>query len=329
MDSLAPALLLLTLALLLSFFMSGMEAGIQALSPIRIRHWVRTGRPKARLLDDLLKQPEDFLWTILVANAIATFTVVSIVVLLLHRALAAQPWLALALFLLAILLFYVFCDLLPKMFFRQRPNQLCLLFVAPFRLLHALLRPLVRLLSRLAHYLQRRQSRVHQAARLFGTRDELRLVIEESDQALTSDERRMISSVLDLPTLRVGQVAKPISHAVTVQVSTPMSEVLRLAREHGLTRLPVWHLTGKGTRVAGILSLRRLLYRADLDAQRTAGDYLKPALFLVESLPLEAALRRMQRSGQRLAIVLGPQQREIGILSLEDTLRGIFGDVQI
>jgi putative hemolysin len=330
MDSLAPVLLLvLGLAILLSVFMSGMEAGIQALSPIRIRHWVRTGRPKAQLLDDLLKQPEDFLWTILVGNTIANFTVVSIVVLLFHRTLAAHPVLTLALFLLAILLFYVFCDLLPKMLFRQRPNHFCLLFVTPFRILHSILQPLVGLLTWLSRYLRRSHGQDSHSARLFGTRDELRLVIEESDQALTSDERRMISRILDLPTLRVGQLAKPLSNAITVQVSTPMSEVLRIARQHALTRLPVWHLTTRGTRVAGILSLRRLLYRADLDLRRTAGDYLKPALYLGESLPVDAALRRMQRSGQRLAIVLGPHQRETGILSLEDALHAIFGDVQL
>lgn len=330
MDALAPVLLLVFgLAILLSIFMSGMEAGIQALSPIRIRHWVRSGRPRAQLLDELLKQPEDFLWTILVGNTIANFAVVSIAVILFHRTLAAHPVPTLALFLLAILLFYVLCDLLPKMLFRQRPHHFCLLFVTPFRILHSILQPLVGLLTWLSRYLRRSRGQDSQSRRLFGTRDELRLVIEESDQALTTDERRMISRILDLPTLRVGQLAKPLSNAVTVQIYTPMSEVLDLARQHSLTRFPVWHLTTRGTRVAGILSLRRLLYRADLDLRRTAGDYLKPALYLGESLPADAALRRMQRSGQRLAIVLGPHQRETGILSLEDTLRAIFGDVQL
>jgi putative hemolysin len=330
MDSLAPVLVvLLILAMVLSFFMSGMEAGIQALSPIRIRHWVRTGRPKAERLAQLLKQPEDFLWTILVGNAIANFAVVAIVVLLLHHAFASQLGWALAIFLPVILLFYTFCDLLPKMLFRKRPNHLCLRLVTPFRFVHANLRPLVGVLAWLSRSLQRRQGGDAQTGRLFGTRDELRLVIEESDQALTPDERRMISRVLDLPTLRVGQLAKPLHQAVTVQTSSTMVDVLRLCREHNVSRLPVWHITTRGTRIAGILSLRRLLYRADLDLQRIAGEYLKPALYLEESLPLDAALRRMQRSGQRMAIVLGPRHRETGILTLEDTLQIVFGDVQL
>ena len=56
---------------------------------------------------------------------------------------------------------------------------------------------------------------------------------------------------------------------------------------------------------------------------------MKPALYLEEDLRLEVALRRMQRSGQRLVIVLGRDRREIGIISLQDVLKIIFGDVSL
>ena len=62
---------------------------------------------------------------------------------------------------------------------------------------------------------------------------------------------------------------------------------------------------------------------------KPVGEYVKPALFLDEDLRLEVALRRLQRSGQRLAIVLGRERREIGILSLQDVLKVIFGEVSL
>ena len=79
----------------------------------------------------------------------------------------------------------------------------------------------------------------------------------------------------------------------------------------------------------GILSLRTLLYQSDLDMARTAGDYVKPALYLDQSVLLEAALQRMQKSGERLAIVLGPGRREVGIVGLQDILKVIFGEVRL
>ena len=78
-----------------------------------------------------------------------------------------------------------------------------------------------------------------------------------------------------------------------------------------------------------MLSLRAVLYQAEVDPNKTAGDYVQPALFLEEELRLEEALKRMQRSGQRLGVVLGRNQREVGIVSLQDILQNIFGEVRL
>ena len=102
-----------------------------------------------------------------------------------------------------------------------------------------------------------------------------------------------------------------------------------MCHERNLTRLPVWQEEGNRRRIVGVVSLKTLLYRSDLDVKRTAADYVKPALYLSEEMRLEEALRRMQRSGQRLGIVLGRDQREVGIVSLQDILKFIFGEVSL
>ena len=81
--------------------------------------------------------------------------------------------------------------------------------------------------------------------------------------------------------------------------------------------------------MAGLLNLRSLLYDEQLDPHKTAGDYLKPALYLDGEQRAELALRQMQRTGQRLAIVLGRDRQEIGIVSLQDVLKVIFGEVRL
>ena len=318
------------LTLAISFFLSGMEAGVFALSPLRIRQWVRAGRPRARVLQAFLEQPENFLWTILVGNTLAYFAAVGLVMVFLHDRLGQWPWWTGALFVVGVTLFYATCDLLPKTLFRMFPNRLCLSLVLPFRGLHTMLKPLVAPLNRLSQLLMRWTGGRTYAGRLFGNRDELRLLIQESAQNLSNEERSMISRVLDLQSLSVGQINLPFAKAVTVTTSSPMTEVLRLCRERGLSRLPVWEATGStGKRIAGMVSLRNFVYQPDFDATRLAGDYLKPALYLDADMRLEEALRRMQRSGQRLAIVLAHGQQEIGIVSLEDILKTIFGDVTL
>src|SRR5438270_2857155 len=89
--------ILLTAALILSFLLSGMEAGVFALSRLRIRQQMRTGRRSARVLHQYLENPENFLWTILVGNTVANFFILGWIVVLLHGALAAHHfWFVLA-----------------------------------------------------------------------------------------------------------------------------------------------------------------------------------------------------------------------------------------
>jgi CBS domain containing-hemolysin-like protein len=157
----------------------------------------------------------------------------------------------------------------------------------------------------------------------------MRLFMQESAQGLSSEERQMINRVLDLQNSTVRNLMLPIVNAVTVSAATLMGESLKLAQEKRLTRLPVWRDEGGRRRIVGIVSLRSVLYRADLDLNKTAGEYVKPALYLEEDMRLEEALKRMQRSGQRLAIVLGRDQREVGIVSLQDIFKVIFGEVRL
>lgn len=313
----------------LSFLLSGMEAGVFALSRLRIRHLMRDGNRPAGLLHGYLENPENFLWTIVAGNGVVNCLILGMALLQLHAWLGGcLAWIILA-FLAFTFLFYALCDLLPKMIFRTYPNRLCLLLARPFRLAHLALSPLVWLLEGVSRAALRWTGGKAFRGELFGNREELRLVMQESGQVLTSEERAMINRVLDLQTRSVRQTMTALDAAVTVEAATPLGEVLRLCRERNLTRLPVWGLRGNQRRISGVISLDDLLFAGELDSARSAGDFMAPALCLGERMRLEEALQRLQRGGQRLAIVLGSDGREVGLLSLEDILRTVFGDVKL
>jgi putative hemolysin len=315
--------------LVLSFVLSGMEAGVFALSRLRVRQQMHAGRNSAKALHQYLEQPENFLWTILVGNTLANFLIFGWLMMVLYRALSGHPGCFVVLYLLAVLLVFAFFDFLPKMLFRMFPNRLCLLLARPFGLVHWVLRPLVGLVEWVSDLLLRWRGGKVFTGHLFGNREELRLLMQESSQGLSSEERTMINRVLDLQSLTVRRAMVPLSETVAVKSETPVSEVLALARERKLTRFPVFSARDGQTRVIGLLNLNTLLFQPEPDPARPVGDYVKPALYLEEDLRLEIALRRMQRAGQRLAIVLGRDSREVGILSLQDVLKVIFGEVSL
>jgi putative hemolysin len=313
----------------LSFLLSGMEAGVFALSRMRVRQQMRAGRRSAEVLHEFLENPENFLWTILVGNTAANFVILGMILVFLVDALPGKRIWFVVIFSIIVFLFYTLFDLLPKMLFRLYPNRLCLFWARPFRVIHVLLRPLVWLVEGISAMLLRWRGGKAFTGHLFGNREELRFIMQESGGELTTEERTMINRVLDLQSLTVRHITKPISLAATVNMNTPVHSVLDISRDRRVTRMPVWESREGQRRVAGIISIITILYESETSASKTAADFVRPALYVEEDLRLETALQRMQRSGQRLAVVLGRNQREIGIITLTDILKLIFGEVSL
>src|SRR5689334_9583942 len=224
------------LALALSFLFSGMEAGVFALSRVRIRQQMRAGNPRAAALYGYLEEPEDFLWSILVGNTIANFAALALIVAGLHHWLRADAVLFAAALPALILIFYASFELLPKTLFRLYPNRLCMAMALPFRLFHVVLKPLVGLMEIFSASLLRWSGGRRFTGDLFGNRDEFRFVMQESAQNLSSEERHMINRVLDLQNLAVRQIAVPLSRNVMVRDAAPVSELLAIFREKGFSR---------------------------------------------------------------------------------------------
>src|SRR6266699_4581603 len=109
--------LVFTACLGLSFLMSGMEAGVFALSRLRIRQQMRSGNPRAHALYAHLENPENFLWTILVGNTLANVSAFIIGVFGLHQWLGRWPALLCVALLAGGILFYALCELMPKTLF--------------------------------------------------------------------------------------------------------------------------------------------------------------------------------------------------------------------
>jgi CBS domain containing-hemolysin-like protein len=328
MDQL-PTFFALWLSLLLSFVLSGMEAGVLALNRLRVRRLARSGNKQAQLLHRFLENPEKLLWTILVGNTLVNFVVLGWALSLLHARLGEHnAWVA-GLFIVVVFVFYAFFDLLPKMLFRAYPNRLCLSSANVIRLIYLALGPLVYAVEGISRLALRWRGSQSFTGRLFGNREEMRAVMAEAAQALTGEEHVMINRVLDLQHFTVAMITTPLAKTVSAETHTPLRDALRLAREKNLSRMPVWEMRDGRRRIAGLLDVTALLFHEPLDLDKTAGELMAPALFVDDDTRLEIALRRMQRAGQRLAVVLARDRSEVGVVALEDILKLMFGEVKL
>jgi putative hemolysin len=329
MTSNSIALLILVPCLFVSFLLSGMEAGVFALNRLRVRRLARAGRPSAKFLSRFLENPERFLWSILVGNTLANFLILGFALAKLREWFRAEEPLILVLYTVLVFLFYALFDLLPKMLFRAQPNALCLGTANIFRIFYFALTPMVVVVEGVSNTILRWTGGRAFTGQLFGNREEMRAFMQESAQSFTSDERAMINRVLDLQNFTVRQIAAPLGQVASVEKDTSLADALVLAREKKFSRLPVWERRDGRRRIAGLLSLGPMLFRDDLDPTRPVSTYMAPAVFVNENTRLDIALRLMQRSGHRLAIVLARNGTETGAVSLEDILKVLFGEVKL
>src|SRR5205823_6043133 len=117
----------------ISFLMSGMEAGVLALSPLRIRQLRRRGNVNAEVLYGFLERPENFLLTILAGNTVANFTIFALVAMKLHDWLLYEPWLAVLIFFAIIFFFFSVFELVAKMVFLLFSYRFPLFLARSFR----------------------------------------------------------------------------------------------------------------------------------------------------------------------------------------------------
>jgi len=323
--TLALYFILMLFSAAMSFLFSGIENGIFFVNRLRVRQQKREGQKNAQILFNYYREPERFYWTILIGNTFSNATFVIVLVLLLKH-LTTNNNLFWLLFILSTFVLFTLCNLLSKKLFRMFPNRLCLFVAKPFRIIQIALNPFVSLVYQI--FGDAFEGSVNQplANRLFRNRQELIALMEESDESLSSEERFMVKQVVRLSDRKLDQFAIPLTLSVTASADTLISKVVKLCQNNQIGRIPIWRFTGGQRKVIGIVTLKTSLYKEDYDGNKAAIDYLQPALFLPSDLKIEIALKRMQRSGNWLAIVIGPSQREVGIVALKDILKVIFSE---
>jgi len=184
--------------------------------------------------------------------------------------------------------------------------------------------PVVAPVAWLAEWLTPGEARIGQ---FFGNREEFRALVQEGKNPLTSDERMLIDRVLNLQKLTVQRIAIPWEKVTRVNESTPASFARELAADRNFSRMPVE--SDEERRVVGILSLKSMIFSPKRDDDSKVADFMTPALFFSPGTRLEEVLKQFQQGGHRMGIIVDEGKHPIGIVSLTDVFRVMFGEVTL
>jgi CBS domain containing-hemolysin-like protein len=221
-------------------------------------------------------------------------------------------------------------EMVPKVATLQQPERIAIISAQPMRIFSNIFKWFIDLLEWATRLVLRILGlHVVRGYSLFYTVDELKQIISESEEGglLEPPEREMLESVFDFGELLVRQVMVPRMEIVAIEADTPLEDITSTINQHSYTKLPVYE--DDLDQILGILHIKDVLrVMTQLERQgTTARGLARDTLYVPETLPVNELLHQFRHNHQHLAIVLDEYGGTAGLVTLEDLLEEIVGEV--
>jgi CBS domain containing-hemolysin-like protein len=319
--------ILLITMLILCALTSASETALTSVSRIKLKNLVEEGDQKAAEIERILTNPNVFLSAILIFNSVATIVASSLATLLALR--FATSWADLVETILLSLVILIFCEITPKTAAVQNPLRWARVLIYPVRgaawLLHPIIWALSKITNALVHLLGGKAVR-HGP---FVTEEELRLLVTvgEEEGVLEEAETEMIHSIFEFADTPVREVMIPRIDIVALESDLTVEQAVDQALEGGFSRIPVYEET--------IDNIIGVLYTKDMLKQMREGhdtlpirNLVRTAYYVPETKKLDDLLREIRQKRVHLVIVIDEYGSVAGLVTIEDLVEEIVGDIQ-
>lgn len=320
----AIQIIILIILLLLSGLFSSAETAMTAVSKIKMRSLAEEGNKRAAAVLDIAEnQTGKMLGAILIGNNIVNIYATALATTLAYKFGGAMVSLVTAIMTVAIL---VFGEITPKNLATIKSTQLALAYIPVLKAYMTIMTPLIFLINIICRGILF-ILRVDPSDRNnVMTEDELRTIVDVSheDGVIESEEKEMIYNVFDLGDARAKDVMVPRVHVTFADVNSTYQELIAIFKEDKFTRIPVYEETTDN--VIGTINMKDLLLFDDREHFQIR-DILREAYFTYEYKGISELLVEMRDASLNIAIVLDEYGETAGIITLEDILEEIVGEI--
>ena len=317
----STSVLIIIFCVLFSGYFSATETAFSSLNRIRVKNLAEKGDKKAKLVLDLLENFDSLLSTILIGNNIVNIACASVATLLFVKLLGEEQGPSVATIVITIVVL-IFGEVTPKSIAKENPEKFAM-FAAPFlNVLMIILTPFNFLFIQWKKLI----SKVFHTENDYSiTEEELLTIVEEAEQEGRIDEQEssLIRSAIEFSEQEAIDILTPRIDIVGVPHDATKEEIAQVFEETNYSRLPVYkesidHIIG-------------ILYQKDfynLDDEETSFEHIiRPALFITESKKIGELLQELQNKKSHIAIVLDEYGGTTGIVTLEDILEELVGEI--
>ncbi|MBR2990522.1 MAG: HlyC/CorC family transporter [Solobacterium sp.] len=317
-------LIAIAVCILFSAFFSASEMSFSSCNKVRLEHAMEDGDKNAERALKITERYDDALSTILVGNNlvnIAASSLGSVAVILL--AAEQYAWASTAIITLLVI---IFGETIPKIAANKNATNYAMKFSGPIRFLMILFRPVtwivVSLVNLLTSKLKGEEDNDEEAAV-----EELHSIIEtaEDEDIIDEDSSELVSAAIDFADISVSEVMTARIDITAIDIDDDKDEIWDIIGNSPYTRIPVYDESID--HVIGILSLNRYLKAVIDDPDVDMRSMLMEPCFLYKTIKLPDALEELRRAQQHLAIVTDEYGGTLGVVTMEDILEQLVGDI--
>lgn len=334
-----PLLLQLILILVNGWF-AATEVAVLSVNEAKLRHDAEEGDKVAEQLLKLSESPNKFLSTIQVCITLAGFLGSAFAAdqFASRLAGAVQSFIPLdaatlnsiCVVIITLILSYftlVFGELVPKRIAMHHPDKMARLACGVLRFCSSAFKPIVWLLSVSTNGVLRLIGIDPNAEEEEVTEEEIRMMVDMGGEtgAIEEAEKEMIENIFEFNNLSAEDVMTHRTDVFSIWVGDDHDTILKTIRESGLSRFPVYNEDMDD--IVGVLSSRSFLLNAASDAPRPIRDLIREAYFVPETVQADALFRDMQKKRIHMAIVVDEYGGMSGIVTMEDLLEEIVGNI--
>ncbi|MCQ2505704.1 MAG: hemolysin family protein [Lachnospiraceae bacterium] len=315
------------LLVFLSAFFSSTETAFTAANRMRMRTLAEEKNKSAMRVIKLLDEPSKMLSTILIGNNIVNLTASSLTTSIAINQFGGDYAVGVATFILTLAVL-LFGEITPKTIATRNADKLSLIFVNIIYPLTIVMTPIVHVVNFIANIVLRILRIDPNAKSQAITENELMTIIDVSREegVIENEEHEMIANVVDFGDSMAKDIMIPRVDMVAIDVEATYSELMELFRAEMYSRFPVYKETNDN--IVGIISLKDVVFYKGNAEDFRIEKYMRKPYYTYETKKTNELLQEMRKSTHPMAIVLDEYGATAGIITVEDLIEEIIGDIR-